>query len=47
MSVQQGFSPSHVIGKFIRIDEGFHLSHPAGKVTEVSKEALEPRENQR
>lgn len=46
MSVQQGFSPGHVIGELICIDEGFHLSHPAGEVAEVSKEALKPKENQ-
>lgn len=46
MPVQQGFSPGHVIGELICIDEGFHLSHPAGEVAEVSKEALKSRENQ-
>lgn len=45
MPVQQGFRPGHVIGELICVDEGFHLSHPAGQVTEVSKESLKPREN--
>lgn len=42
MPIQQGFGPSHIVGKFICIDEGFHLSDPAGKVSEVGKEALKP-----
>lgn len=45
MPIEQGFSPGHVVGKFICIDEGFHLSHPAGEVTEVSKEALKSRKS--
>lgn len=46
MPVEQGFSPGHIIGELICIDEGFHFSHPAGEVAEVSKEALKPREIQ-
>lgn len=40
--VQKGFRPGHIIGELVCVDEGFHLSHPAGKVAEVSKEALKP-----
>lgn len=42
VSVQKGFRPGHIIGELVCIDEGFHLSHPAGEVAEVSKEALKP-----
>lgn len=40
--VQKGFRPGHIIGELVCVDEGFHLSHPAGKVAEVSEEALKP-----
>lgn len=42
MPIQQGFGSGHIVGKFICVDEGFHLSDPAGEVSEVGKEALKP-----
>lgn len=41
MSLEQSFSTSHVLGEFIRRDEGHHTADPAVEVAVVTQEPLQ------
>lgn len=43
VAVEQGLSSSHIVGQLICIDQSLHLCHPAGQITEICSEALQPR----
>lgn len=43
VAVEQGLSSSHIVGQLVCVDQSLHLGHPAGQITEICSEALQPK----